>query len=426
MAVLDLSQHFRHFRARKDRFHLAAHSHHYWPDVTRAAQLQAWDDAAEHADDKWRLIFSEVVPAVQRGIAKILNLPDPATIAFAPNTHDFVTRLLSALPHDRPARILTTDGEFHSFARQIARLEEEGLVAVERVAHEPAGSFAERLQQAAAKGGHDLVFVSQILFNAGVWSGDIRTLAEAVPDRETLIVIDGYHGFMAVPTDLARVADRVFYLSGGYKYAMAGENVCFIHCPEGYALRPRDTGWFASFGNLSGAQDGVPYDAKGGRFWGATFDPVGFYRQRAVFAWMEAIGLTVDAIHAHALRLQDLFLYHARHRPLPGLAEARLVTPVNARQRGHFLTFETPDAHQLHAKLAEAGVICDVRGDRLRFGFGIHQTEEDVLGAIMAIDVKLHGETPQLAAPPKPLALPPPGAPSWPQRAFAWWGKRSA
>ena len=28
---------------------------------------------------------------------------------------------------------------------------------------------------------------------------------------------------MALPTDLQRVAPRVFYLAGGYKYAMAGE-----------------------------------------------------------------------------------------------------------------------------------------------------------------------------------------------------------
>ena len=43
-----------------------------------------------------RSIFGELIPRVQRGIAKILALPDPATIAFAPNTHDFVMRLFSA------------------------------------------------------------------------------------------------------------------------------------------------------------------------------------------------------------------------------------------------------------------------------------------------------------------------------------------
>jgi len=83
-----------------------------------------------------------------------------------------------------------------------------------------------------------------------------------VPD-ETFIVIDGYHGFMARPTDLSKVDDRVFYVGGGYKYAMAGEGVCFLHCPPGYGLRPRDTGWFAEFGTLASAQGktvGYPAD----------------------------------------------------------------------------------------------------------------------------------------------------------------------
>ncbi|HZD63589.1 MAG TPA: aminotransferase, partial [Xanthobacteraceae bacterium] len=62
---------------------------------------------------------------MQRGIAATLALPDPTTIAFAPNTHDFLRRLLSALPPGKRARILTSDSEFHSFTRQIARLEED-------------------------------------------------------------------------------------------------------------------------------------------------------------------------------------------------------------------------------------------------------------------------------------------------------------
>lgn len=384
MPLLDLSVHFSHFRA-ASRTHLAAHSHHYWPDVTREAQLACWDDAALHADEKWGVIFGEVIPAVQRGIAGLLNLPDPETIAFAPNTHDFVTRLLSALPAGRPPRILTSDGEFHSFARQATRLEEDGLALVERVPHEPLASFPERLRAAAARGGHDLIFVSQILFNAGGACGDLAALADAVPDAKTLICIDGYHGFMALPTDLSAVADRVFYLGGGYKYAMAGENVCFIHCPPGHALRPRDTGWYAAFGALSTRQEGVPYGAKGSRFWGATFDPVGFYRQRAVFAWMEAIGLTIPAIHHHALALQERFLEGVRALSLADFRAARLVTPMATAQRGHFLTFETPEAASMHRRLMEARIVTDLRGDRIRFGFGCYQTTDDIQAAIAAV-----------------------------------------
>ena len=133
--TLDLRDHFTEFRAAAPgRIHLAAHSHHYWPDAACAAHRRALADAARLADAKWEPIFGTLMPRVQRGVAQFLGLPDPATIAFAPNTHDFVRRLLSALPPGAIPRILTSDSEFHSFTRQIARLEEDGLVAVERIA----------------------------------------------------------------------------------------------------------------------------------------------------------------------------------------------------------------------------------------------------------------------------------------------------
>ncbi len=387
--LLDLTSHFTHFRAVAGRVHLAAHSHHYWPDVTREAQLLAWDDSCRLADEKWGYVFMEIIPAVQRGIAGILRLPDPATIAFAPNTHDFVRRLISALP-EKP-RVLTSDGEFHSFSRQTARLEEEGMLTVERVPHEPLETFPARLRSAAARGGHDMVFVSQVLFNSSGTCGDIAALAAAVPDKKTLVVIDGYHGFMALPTDLSAVAGRVFYLGGGYKYAMAGENVCFIHCPPGYALRPRDTGWFAAFGALTARQQGVPFGEDGSRFWGATFDPVGFYRQRAVFDWMKGLGLTIEAIHAHALALQEQFLAGVRGKPIQPLESARLITSMATRERGHFLTFETPGAKTMHDRLLVQRIITDVRGDRIRFGFGCYQNAADIEAAIAAVAEALKG-----------------------------------
>ena len=87
---------------------------------------------------------------------------------------------------------------------------------------------------------------------------------------------------MATPTDLSRVADRVFYMAGGYKYAMAGEGACFLHAPPDFCPRPVVTGWFAEFGDLSGPPGGVRYRRDGGRFWGATFDCSALYRFNAV------------------------------------------------------------------------------------------------------------------------------------------------
>jgi kynureninase len=214
--TLDLREHFSEFRAAQPgRIHLAAHSHHFWPDAACAAHRRALNDAARLVDAKWDAIFGELIPRVQRGIAAVLALPDPAAIAFAPNTHDFLRRLLSALPPGRSPRILTSDSEFHSFTRQIARLEEEGLVAVERITAEPFESFGGRFVAAAGGGGHDLVFVSQVFFNSAATAGPLDAIAAAVRDAHTLVVFDGYHGFMALPTVLAASANRAFYLAGG-------------------------------------------------------------------------------------------------------------------------------------------------------------------------------------------------------------------
>jgi selenocysteine lyase/cysteine desulfurase len=373
-------QHFQRFLAADpERLHFAAHSHHFWPDVTFAAQEQCWLDAARLADRKWETVFAEVVPAAQRHVARTLNLPDPATIAFGPNTHGFVMRLLSLFPPDKPIRVLTTDGEFHSFRRQIRRLEEDALAEVTRIPVEPIATLAERLTSAAARGGYDLVFFSHVFFNSGYALPDLGAIVRAVPERETVVVIDGYHGFLALPTDFGPISERAFYLAGGYKYAMAGEGACFLHVPPGQALRPRDTGWFASFGTLETGDDGVvPYAAGGARFLGATFDPVGLYRFNAVMDWLAGLGVTVAAIHAHVRGLQQAFIDRLAALGLSVLHPAQLVVALEQPNRGHFLTFRTPEAGALHQRLLDAGVVTDYRGDRLRFGFGLYHDPEDI------------------------------------------------
>ena len=368
--------HFSRFlAAAPGRLHFAAHSHHPWPDASFDGHQQAWDDAARLADLKWDRVFGEILPRAQAHLARQLALPDPRSIAFAPSTHELLMRLLSCLP--QPVRVLTTDGEFHSFSRQMKRLEEDGAAHVTRVPVEPCGDFAQRFAAAAARGGFDLVYFSQVFYNTGFRLTDLRPLVAAVKDDSALVVIDGYHGFMAVPTDLSALAPRAFYIAGGYKYAMAGEGACFMHCPPGYAPRPRDTGWFASFGTLAQAQAAtqVPYAEGGGRFLGATFDPTAIYRLLAVQDWLQSIGAGVGAIRAHVEDLQRRFL--DRRAGAPALRGAELLPPADS-PRGNFLVFRTPDAPRLHDRLLEAGVLVDCRDDRLRVGFGMHLDPADI------------------------------------------------
>ncbi len=353
--------------------HVAAHSHHPWPDVSFEAQQNAWIDAAHRLDRKWDFIFADVIPTAQRHVARQFALPDPKSIAFGPNTHSFLLRILSCFPAGRTLRVLTTGSEFMSFTRQMARLEEEGVAEVTRIATEPFASFEERFATAAAKGEFDLVYFSQVFFDSGYAVRDLPALVQAVRDDATYVVIDGYHGFMALPTDLTPIADRAFYLAGGYKYAMAGEGACFLYCPPGYGLRPRDTGWYAGFSALEGGALAVHYARDGSRFLGATFDPTALYRFNVVQEWLLQQDLTLEKMLSHVRGIERTFLRASRSADV---CAATLVAPEEAT-RGRFLAFRTRQAGAIVERLATKNIIADHRGDRLRIGFGIYHTDDD-------------------------------------------------
>lgn len=362
--------------------HAAAHSHHPWPDVTFDAQQAAWRDAAHLLDNKWDHVFGSIIPAAQAHIARQIGLPDPASLVFGPNTHSFVMRILSCFTPGNPVRVLTTGSEFMSFSRQIARLEEDGLVKVTRIATEPFGSFEDRFASAAQMGEYDLVFFSQVFFDSSFAVTDVAKIVRAVRRDETFIVVDGYHGFMAVPADFGALAGRAFYLAGGYKYAMAGEGACFLHCPPGYGLRPRDTGWYAGFTALEEGGSDVPYARDGSRFFGATFDVTALYRFNAVQDWLSAEGWTVAKMLAHVRSIERVFLNEIGKGN--ALDPATLLVADEAR-RGRFLCFRTDRAGAIKAKLAAQNIIVDHRGDRLRIGFGIYHSQDDALRLARAL-----------------------------------------
>lgn len=369
----------RSLAAAPDRLHFAAHSHHLWPDASWLGHQAAWDDAARLADRKWDRVMGEIWPAAQRHVADELNLPDPSSVVFAGNTHELLLRIVSARP-ERVVRILTSDGEFHSFRRQSARWLESGRVVLDVVPTGP--DFAERFVTAASGGGHDLIFVSQVMFGTGALFGPLDRLAALARPDGPWVVVDGYHGFMSIENDLSAIADRVFYTAGGYKYAMAGEGVAFLHCPPGFGPRPEVTGWYAEFADLEAPPGRIGYATDAMRFMGSTFDPSGLYRFVAVRDMLAAEGLSTARINAHVAPL--------RQQLLNGLAASvHRDTPVlngGAAPHARFLALRSPDAAAWKATLEAQDILTDVRGDVLRIGFGLYHGPRDVDRLLNALE----------------------------------------
>lgn len=367
----------RSLSADPERLHFAAHSHHLWPDASFEAQVQAWDDAARLADRKWDKVMGDVWPEAQSHVAREIGSGEPDSIVFSSNTHDFLVRLVTAAPRGSArVKVLTTDGEFHSARRQLARWEEEGWIEIERIATEPFDSFSERFLTAAQSGGHDLILVSQVMFGSGRIFDPVDGLAALGQPGGPWVVIDGYHAFMAVERPFGdKAAKTAFYLGGGYKYAMAGEGCAFLHAPAGFGPRPPVTGWYAEFEDLSLPPGSVGYAKDARRFLGATFDPSGLYRFNAVQRMLRENGLTTARISAQVASLQQQFL-----ESLGGsaIADAEILNPLDGGPHARFLAFRSPNAQRWYEELKARNCITDVRGDVLRIGFAIYHDEGDV------------------------------------------------
>lgn len=361
-----------------DRLHVAAHSHHLWPDASFDGQVRCWEDAARLADRKWDVIMGEVWPEAQAGVAAELGTGDPSAIVFSANTHDFVIRLATACPRRDPTRlrVLTSDGEFHSARRQFARWAEDGWLEVETVAAEPFASFDERFLATARAGNHDLIFVSQVLFGSGRVMGGLDALADLAAPDGPWVVVDAYHAFMAIDAPLTpALGARLFVLGGGYKYAMAGEGMGFLHCPPGFGPRPPITGWYAEFGELEAPPGGVGYTRDAMRFMGATFDPSSLYRFNAIRRMLAIEGLTTARISDHVAALQAHAVDALSATAIGG---AELLNPLDGGPHARFLAYRSPDAARWQKSLLDRNVITDVRGEVLRIGFGLYNDAHDV------------------------------------------------
>jgi len=355
--------------------HFACHSHYYWPDVTKNAVIQYWNDSARLVDAKWEYFFSEKLPKLSKYISKVLNTSNPEQIAFASNTHEFIVRILSCFPPHKPLRILTTDSEFHSFERQINRISEFDHIYVKKVETLPANNFAERFKKEINENDYDLIFFSHVFFNSGIVVDKPEEIVNTVKNKETIIVVDGYHAFMAVPIDIKPIENRIFYMAGSYKYAQGGEGCCFLHVPANNFYRPWNTGWFADFDSLEGKHsDKINYQNNGMKFMGATMDFTAVYRLLSVFELFEKEGITQNAIQEHIRFVQMEFLKEISKYDHPLINKSRLLYN-NLEKHGHFFSFLL-DSNEQVGKLAgllkEYKIITDFRGNRIRFGFALY------------------------------------------------------
>ncbi len=372
----DLAKHYTRFRV-GERLLLTGHSHQAWPDVALQGQIDAFLDAAESVDTKWGRAF-EIADEVREGFRTFLGEPG-ADLALGQNTHELVLRFLSAVDLRAKPRLITSDGEFHTLRRQLARLGEAGIELVV-VPTDPVETLAERMA-ARIDDRTAAVLVSAVLFGTSAIVPNLDELAHHRGGAELLV--DAYHALGAVPF---AAPEQAWVVGGGYKYLQLGEGNCFLRLPaHAQELRPVLTGWYAEFGELAARRDPgeVGYATGGMRFAGATYDPTSNYRAARVFDFFTEHGLTANWLRASYLRQTTLLAREFDQLDVPD----EVATRDRTRPRtafGGFLTIHTPHATRLQERLAERGVQTDSRGTNLRFGPAPYLRDDQLRAAMAA------------------------------------------
>jgi kynureninase len=375
-----LAKYYSRFRV-GERLLLTGHSHQAWPDVGFDAQAQAWLDAAEFVDDKWERAAGQA-NRVRAGFARLLG-DMPANIALGQNTHELVTRWLSALPFRSRSQLVTSTGEFHTIRRQMDRFAEEGIDVV-KVAALPADTLADRLANAVTD--RTLaVLVSSVLFETAAIVPGLDRVAAACASRGAELLVDAYHHLNVVPFDLTSMGlERACVTGGGYKYCQLGEGNCFLRVPDGCRLRPILTGWFAEFEALEyTGRERVTFGDGAAAFAGATYDPASHYRAAAVFDFHQQQGLTPGELRRISRRQVGLLVSAFEALDLsPAIAR---IEPMEPNQRGGFLAIRALDARTLAQRLRERGVFADARGDVLRMGPAPYLRDDQLRDAVAAL-----------------------------------------
>jgi kynureninase len=386
--VRDLAQYYSRFRV-AERLLLTGHSHQAWPDVSFEAQQRAWLDAADLVDGKWERAAQHAT-LVQAGFRRLLTDPD-GDIALGQNTHELVTRLLSALPLGTRPKLVTSDGEFHTIRRQLDRLAEEDL-AIVKIAARPADTLADRLAN-VVDDRTACVLVSSVLYETAEIVPGLDVVARACGRYGATLLVDAYHHLNVVPFDIRALGlGDAFVTGGGYKYCQLGEGNCFLRVPPGCGLRPVLTGWFSEFATREqpAPRDRarpeqsrrVEYGAGAARFAGATYDPVSHYRAASVFAFHVEQGLTPERLRE--ISRQQVGLLKREFESLDFDPAVARVEAMPEDRRAGFLALRCARAGVLSHALRARGVFTDFRGDLLRLGPAPYLSDDQLRDAVQA------------------------------------------
>ena len=376
----ELLPHYTHFNV-ANRLLFTGHSHQAWPDVALDGQTEYFHASAKLVDKKWDLAFQKT-DILRSYLREFYDDPD-GLYCREESTHFLFVSLMSAWDLENKPKIITTDGEFYSLSRQLARFSEVGLEVVKvpaSIEEDFVGCIRENLDNKTSA-----VMISRVYFQTGLINPHLSEIAELCRKYGVPLVVDDYHGTNVAPLSIRNEGlEDAYLLIGGYKYLQWGEANCFLRFPKDCTLRPVITGWFASFGSLQKKQDfskPVEFDHGNQRFASGTYDPSSQFRAAKVVEFFKRQSLSSKVLWAGYQEqiglLKSIFLEQDIDPSI-----LRLTHNENIAMNAGFLSLYSTHAVAIRKRLLEKEVFTDARDTILRLGPAPYTTFQQIIDVI--------------------------------------------
>jgi len=354
--------------------YLANHSLGRPPDRTAedvAAALEAWYRERGEAWHRW-LAARERFRAL---VAQLVGAPAASAIVPRASAGQGLRAVLASF--DTPPRVLTTDEEFDSIDFVLRAWHERGRLRLVRV---PART--EALSAALAER-FDLVVVSTVFYASGRLLEDPTALVAHAHAAGALVLLDVYHHAGALPLDLATL-DADFAVGGSYKYTRGGPGAAWLYVhPRQQGRRTLETGWFAARAPFAFERSDPIAWASGADAW-LEATPAALVPFQALAGLEFTLEVGVARLRAHHL---------AQKRALAERLRAQGVRSEGAdAAHGQFLVVRHRQARRLAERLAAQGIETDARGDRLRLGPDLLNTDDELDAAVWALGALLRDQ----------------------------------
>ncbi|GHA10027.1 class V aminotransferase [Arenicella chitinivorans] len=362
--------------ATTDDIYLLAHSIGKMPrNAVAYAQQHFYDSWQSSSESIWPQWLNEI-ESFKSALAALFNA-DASEFCPQTNVSSALSKLVSSLPKNSTKRtIVMTDNDFPSAGFVLQQMQNLGFtLRVIDKQQDPLdlNHWADAIDETVCA-----VFITHVHYNTNrrVNVQEICRLARA---QDAISIVDIAQSAGIVPIDLQRwQADAVIgscikWLCGG-----PGAGYLWVRSELVSQLEPLDLGWFSHDNPFEFDINHFEYAASSNRFWGGTPSVLPFVIATNSIQLINRIG--VEHIRRHNLVLSDRLLAE-----LP--AQAQLVSPLSANQRGGTLVIKFDQQERVAQQLQKSGVLFDAREYGIRMSPHIYTQTDEIETCIQALNL---------------------------------------